>query len=65
MKLLTTEEIKKLAEELWTHCDGCDENDKYFWINGFVMGHLQARIDDADDKIKSYQDSLGINNLKK
>ena len=27
---------RELAESLWEGCDGCDENDKYFWIKGFI-----------------------------
>jgi hypothetical protein len=58
MKLLTTDEIKKLAEQRWEGCHHCDENDKYFWMNGFMMGYLEARIEDVDDKIKTHQDKI-------
>ena len=40
MKILTTDEINKLAEQRWEGCHHCDENDKYFWMNGFMMGYL-------------------------
>ena len=39
---LTIKEIEKLAETQWEGCHGCDENDKYFWINGFVMGYINV-----------------------
>jgi hypothetical protein len=28
--------FEKMAEEAWEGCDGCDENDKQFFISGFV-----------------------------
>lgn len=36
-------QIQELGEQLWEGCDGCDENDKNMWINGFVKGYLQDR----------------------
>ncbi len=33
--------VNRLAEEAWEGCDGCDENDKTFWINGFVHGYMK------------------------
>jgi len=59
MKLLTTDEINKLAEQRWEGCHHCDENDKYFWMNGFVMGYLEARIEDVDDKIMAAKVHIG------
>lgn len=55
---MTTEQIKELAETQWEGCHGCDENDKYFWINGFIQGYINARVDIIDDKIKSSQDKI-------
>jgi len=54
---MTAKEIEQLAETQWEGCQGCDENDRYFWINGFVMGYLNARVDNIDD-----QDTLNNNN---
>lgn len=34
---------KKLAEQTWEGCDGCDENDKNFWTSGFVQGYITAK----------------------
>jgi hypothetical protein len=58
MKLLTTDEINKLAEQRWEGCHHCDENDKYFWMNGFVMGYLESRVECLEDKIKTQQDKI-------
>jgi hypothetical protein len=55
---MTTEEIKKLAEKQWGGCYGCDENDKLFWINGFITGYLNARIDNLDDKMRDNQSRI-------
>jgi len=41
-----TDELKKvyeLAEESWEGCDGCDENDKYFFMKGFQAGYNRAK----------------------
>ena len=32
------QEQRELAESLWEGCQGCDENDKEFWVNGFIKG---------------------------
>ena len=49
---MTLKELEQLAETQWEGCQGCDESDKYFWINGFIHGYLNARIDDMDDQIE-------------
>jgi outer membrane murein-binding lipoprotein Lpp len=46
---MTRQEIEQLAETQWEGCQGCDENDKMFWINGFVHGYLNARVDNLSD----------------
>ena len=38
-------EDRLLAESHWEGCDGCDENDKYFWITGFMIGLNVGRGD--------------------
>ncbi len=48
-----TDELKKvyeLAEESWKGCDGCDENDKHFWMNGFRAGYYNAKPDGISDE---------------
>lgn len=55
---MTLEEIKKLADNQWEGCQGCDDNDKNFWINGFVQGYLNARVDNVDDRIQRAQQKI-------
>ena len=62
---MTTKEIRKLAESAWEGCDGCDENDKYFWISGYIIGYLNARVDNIEEKIESQRNKIAdmlINN---
>ena len=62
---MTPEEIRKLAESAWEGCDGCDENDKYFWISGYIIGYLNARVDNIEEKIESQRNKIAdilINN---
>lgn len=33
------ENVELLAEESYTLCHGCDENDKNFWTNGYMHGY--------------------------
>ena len=35
-KKLNLDEVTAMAEEAWEGCDGCDSNDKYFFINGYI-----------------------------
>lgn len=37
--------FRKLAEESWEGCDGCDDNDKNFFINGFVTAMFRMQKD--------------------
>jgi hypothetical protein len=62
---MTAKEIEQLAETQWEGCHHCDENDKYFWINGFVIGYLNARVDNIEEKIESSQNKITdmFNNL--
>jgi hypothetical protein len=63
---MTVEQIKQLAENAWEGCQGCSEHDKYFWINGFTIGYLNARVDNIDDKIESNKDKIAnmLTNIK-
>ncbi len=38
---MTIQEVKQVAELCWEGCDGCTEQDKAFWVNGFVRGVLK------------------------
>ncbi len=49
-----TSELKKIyemAEQSWEGCDGCDENDKYFWMRGFQAGYYRAKLDEIPDEV--------------
>jgi hypothetical protein len=46
-------DITNLAETRWEGCHGCDENDRSFWINGFVSGYLEK--EPQDNKERSIQ----------
>jgi hypothetical protein len=62
---MKVEEIKQLAENAWEGCHHCDENDKYFWIKGYVMGYLHARVDNLEKQIEASRDKIAdmlINN---
>jgi hypothetical protein len=47
--------VKKLAEESWEGCDGCDENDKYFFMKGFQTGYNRAKPDELSHELR-YKD---------
>jgi hypothetical protein len=55
---MTRQEIEQLAETQWEGCHHCDENDKMFWINGFTIGYMQARIEYLDKQTESYQKKI-------
>jgi len=38
---MTLQELKQVAEQCWEGCHGCTEQDKAFWVNGFVAGVLK------------------------
>ena len=62
---MTRKEIEQLAETQWEGCNGCDENDKYFWISGFVIGYLNARVDNLEKQIGASRNKIAdmlINN---
>jgi hypothetical protein len=62
---MTAKEIEQLAETQWEGCHHCDENDKYFWISGFVVGYLNARVDNLEKQIGASRNKIAdmlINN---
>jgi hypothetical protein len=62
---MTAKEIEKLAETQWEGCHHCDDNDKYFWISGFVHGYLNARVDNLEKQIGESRNKIAdilINN---
>ena len=39
------DKLQKLAEDQWTPCQGCTEEDKHFWVNGYMNGYTAAQYD--------------------
>ena len=46
-------ELRELAEKSLEGCHHCDENDKEFWINGFITGVLST-TDEWDEIEEEY-----------
>ena len=55
---MTVNKIRIIAENSWESCDGCDEVDREMWINGFVHGYLNARVDNVDNRIETVQNKI-------
>lgn len=55
---MTTDQLRQLAESQWEGWYGCDENDKNFWINGFMIGYLNAKVDNLDDQIEAKRNKI-------
>ena len=55
---MTRKELEKLAESAWEGCHGCDENDRYFWMNGFMIGYLNAQVDNINNKIEFQKNEI-------
>ena len=50
------DDIIQLAKESWEGCQGCDENDRNFWINGFTHGYIRAKEEEKNfnaDELKA------------
>ena len=56
---MTQKELYKLASDLWEGCDVCDENDRLFWINGFMAGFTYSYTTTEDLDLGTF-----INNQK-
>lgn len=61
---MTRKELEQLAESAWEGCHHCDDNDKYFWINGFMIGYLNAQVDNIDDRIKAKRNEMSDSIIK-
>ena len=61
---MTRKELEQLAESAWEGCHHCDENDRQFWINGFMIGYLNAQVDNINDEKNKMTDSV-IKNVNK
>ena len=46
---MNLEQLKQLAEESWEGCDGCTEQDKYFWTKGYQAGYNRATPKEISD----------------
>jgi hypothetical protein len=55
---MTRQEIEQLAETQWEGCHGCDKNDKGFWINGFLHGYLNARVDNLSNSMDNLSNRI-------
>jgi hypothetical protein len=42
---MSIEELKNKAEKAWVDCDGCIQDDKEMWINGYLVGALSNQIE--------------------
>jgi len=42
--------LRKEAEDSWEGCDGCTDNDKSMWINGYIRGALANQIELPTDE---------------
>jgi hypothetical protein len=63
---MTLQELNELAEQSWEGCDGCDENNKYFWIKGFQSGYNRAIPDEiSDEEIEKAAVKYKKNNVNK
>ena len=60
LNALTRDRMK--ANAAWEGCDGCDENDKNFWTNGYITGYRHNRaIDELIDWLENDYRSLVSN----
>ena len=41
---MSIEKLKNKAEQSWVGCDGCNQDDKQMWINGYLSGALSNQI---------------------
>ena len=61
---MTRTELEKLAESAWEGCHHCDDNDRQFWMNGFMIGYLNAQVDNIDDQIEAKRSKMADSIIK-
>ena len=61
---MTRKELEQLAESAWEGCHHCDENDRQFWMNGFMIGYLNAQVDNIDDQIEAKRSKMADSIIK-
>ena len=44
------DQYTRMAEEAWEGCDGCDSNDKYFFMSGYITA-MYAKEPDSDSVV--------------
>lgn len=54
------DKIRKLAEEAWEGCHGCDENDKHFWMKGYEAAALGFMPEEQYHPIKNFYIVRGV-----
>jgi hypothetical protein len=54
---MSIKELKNKAEQSWVECDGCNQDDRQMWINGYLAGALSNQIElPSDEEIeKAYE----------
>jgi len=60
---MTVKEITKLAQARWEECHGCDNNDKNFWMNGFLTGYLIAENENIVGQEVGHDDQVDVIDL--
>ena len=43
-----TSDYQKMAENSWEGCDGCTEDDKYFYIKGYMAAMIGKEINNSE-----------------
>ena len=52
-ELASTSSQTEISDESWEGCDGCTEQDKYFWTKGYQAGYNRAtHTEISDDRTK-------------
>ena len=62
--MTTEEQIEQLAEHYWEGCDGCNTNDKYFFVKGFGCAYRQLQEDMTNESIR-FADWINKNDYEK
>ena len=50
VKKETTSSQTEISDESWEGCDGCTEQDKYFWTKGYQAGYNRATPTEISDE---------------
>lgn len=59
---MNVEELRKKAEASWEGCQGCDENDKMMWVNGYIKGALSNQVElPTDEEINKESEYIAHN----